>query len=432
MSFLGTLGYRFKLPGEASPDGAIILASGLPRHQLTRRRIDPEGRPYLEDRLFDPQLYLAGLGAHEASTTCTYLSSYSWFGVETENYDSGEQKQSEWKSDAERDIANRWPSRAPVTSIPEHVKACIDLQMELGCSGVILPSPLCVTPTSSYEEELRWLDAGLEYAQSIGGIELPVFATVALSDVCLRSIAPTESLFLSGVADAVSSREVDGVYIVVELASEPEQARQCGNANTLESVLFLTHAFARDAELIVGVNFLGAFGAACRGAGADFWCSAWYKSLIRLRMADRATTGRAYPSYWTRHAALDVHLETDFDLLAASPVLNELKDETAASRSLLDAAAAGRQARDVPGWAYAQSNVESAREHFYHSCLGLDDSLEELSEDERVNAVATWLDECARRAQMVDDQLGRRSKTSTAHVAAWRDAFARYRQSHGV
>ena len=104
MSFLANLGYRFALPGDATSAGSIVLASALTSHQLLRRRFNQY--PHMEQRLFDPQLYLATLDAGAARKHCAKLASYPWFGVDgVDAYLSGEQRLGGWQAATELRIA---------------------------------------------------------------------------------------------------------------------------------------------------------------------------------------------------------------------------------------------------------------------------------------------------------------------------------------
>jgi hypothetical protein len=204
---------------------------------------------------------------------------------------------------------------------------------------------LTVDPTTDYSDELTWLDVALEYLHAQHYAEAPVFATVALADVCVRYSDPDGNALLNLILDNICARDVDGVYIIIEQGSESPTGRQCTSTRTLWSVLDLCHLLTEDCGLRVGVNFLGAFGLVCEAAGAEFWSSGWYKSTYRLRLADDLAGGRAYPLYWSLPPLLDIHLERDFDQLVQNGLLPLIADETVASEGLLQAAEQGRRVR---------------------------------------------------------------------------------------
>lgn len=434
MAFFVNLNDKFKLADGIEPDGSTLLASALPNHTLIRRKLDKY--PHLRRRLFDPQLYMAGISANsdEMRRVCAKLASYSWFGVGgLDKFESGEFRQADWMADAKSKVASAWPGKAPETGIADRARECIDYQRALGCEAVILPSPLTTEPGTHYGTELEWLDAGLLHTRSLGEqLTQPVYATVALSDLCLRLIDAGKNPLLDLVIDQVSAREVDGVYVVVEQTSELAETKHCSHFRTLWSVLRLVHEFAHDAELAVGVNFVGAFGLACEAAGATWWASNWYKSLYRLRLQDRIAGGRAYPTYWSHPLTLDINMESDFDALAAASVLSRYEDWTPASEGLLTAAKSGVPASSVGAWAYSPSNVTAAKDHFVLSAIAHEQEYSKLTGTERLDTILDWLKAAMLGATEVATELGAQCKTKLDHVQAWYDAITHYRNDHQV
>ena len=435
MSFYRAVGYQFSNPSDAQVDGGVILASKIAKPVLDRRVGNIEDSyPHLEDRLLDPQLYLARLDP-QAQKPCMKLASYPWFNVdELDEYDSQQLTQSEWKDQAESSIGNLWPGQEPQgnSTVTRCVQRCIDYQIEIGCEAIILPAPL-TTNSAGYSDELNWIDKGIEYARGLE-CDLPVYATVAIQDICLKYESPPKNQLISTIADTVSAREVDGVYLVLEQSSEPQRKSHCESSRTLWSILSLVHQFAIDADLKVGVNFLGVFGQACRAAGADFWSSGWYKSLYRLRMADMRSDGRAYPKYWSFPGAVDVHLRDDFDALAGANLIGNapLDDQTPASEGLLQAASEGKSVSDVAAWVYRQSNVSEARNHFYLSVLNEEDKIRGETLADQRQEIEDWLEGAEELTSEISRVLPPDMKTNIDHVRAWHEAFRSYRNQYGL
>ena len=433
MPFYSTVGYRFALDDEVEPDGSLVLASAMPMHQLERRNLDQY--PHLVRRLFDPQLYMAGIDASQCRKHCAKLGSYPWFGVKgLQDFDSTEHQHRTWMKDAEKAILGTWAGRAPSAEKVQKAAAreCADFQRRIGCWAAILPSPLTIDPSTSYSEEEAWLDASLEQIAELDDFNLPLFATVAVSDVCLR-LEPQENQLLDIIVDAVSAREgLDGVYIVIEQANEGAGTRSCGSARTLWSVLHLVHSFAHDAALRVGVSFLGPFGLVCEAAGAEWWASNWYKSLYRLRLADKLASGRAYPLFWSYPSALDIHLDGEFDRLVSDGHLSRIAEKTSASEGLLVAAQAGRKVRNVAPWVYRQSNVAATMSHYLLSAIKREGQHAKHSGEARLEHVEKWVEAAAKRASTVETALGPVRKTNTAHVHSWLEALRSYRKLHNV
>ncbi|MDC0740856.1 hypothetical protein [Polyangium mundeleinium] len=289
---------------------------------------------------------------------------------------------------------------------------------------------MTVDPGTSYDREIDWLDAGIRYARECA--DRPVYATVAIADGCLRYTDPERNSLLDLIADSVSARGVDGVYIVVEQGGEATESRQCSNFRTLASLLHLIHLLARDSGLSVAVNFVGSFGLVCIAAGANLWASGWYKSQYRMRLADAIAGGRAFPSYWSHLAASDLSLDEDFDNLVAARLLGCFQDHTNASAGLLQAARSGNRVSDVPPWRYAQSNVTTCSEHFFLSSIAATTRLSNLPESQRLPSVEQWLTQAVSNTQQVARRLGSSPKTKIGHVRGWLDALLHYRRTHNV
>src|SRR5438445_2976776 len=160
----------------------------MPMHQLERRESEKK-YPHLEHRLFYTQLYLAGLDVAATPSHCAKLATYPWFGIKgLPKYSSGKHTQAEWTEAAKDKIVSLWPAAPPtdLAIIADSVRDCVDFQRRTGCEAVILPGLLTSDPGTTFAAELTWLDAGLAYCRSMEGFDLPVYATVALTDVCVR------------------------------------------------------------------------------------------------------------------------------------------------------------------------------------------------------------------------------------------------------
>jgi hypothetical protein len=432
MSFYINLGYAFKIPERVEPSGSILSASTMAIHTIQRRKFREK---YLANRLFDPQLYLAPLDSAVAPDHCTKLASYPWFGINTSQYQSAQQNQREWMSSTSSNIKELWTGCAPsaTESVQIYAREAIELQQQIGCCGIILPSPLTIEPSTNYQQELLWLDSGIDYYRSLQYSDIPLYATIALSDLCIRFLEPQDNPLLELILDVVSARRVDGVYIVVEQASERDDERHIANSRVLRSILHLIHSFSKDAELDVGVNFVGAFGLACKAAGAKWWSSNWYKSLYRLRIADKASGGRTFPSFWSHVAASDIHLDTHFDAILGSRQFHLIKDITNASNGLIEAAQKGQSSKNVPAWTYRQSNVAATIEHYLSSIISKDAELEYLdTEVSKLDYTEKWLMNASLNCDKIDSILCNSSITKTKHVRAWHEAFCSYRRDHKV
>jgi hypothetical protein len=418
--------WSMKAPGAAGPlAGGIVYPCGIPRPTLDRRNLS-KTYPHLRRRLFDPQLYLAGLNPARATRACTNLASYGWFGVNLPRFDSSKFTQAEWKGTASKGIAKDWKGGLPEdgNEIQAIVDTCVSFQRDLGCEAVILPGPLTVSLSDDYERELIWLDAGLKAASKLSP-GLQAWPTVAISDTCLRGQKPISNRLLDVIVDQITARGCAGVYLVLEQANE--QGAVCSHSNTLGSVLRLVGGLAQG-RIRVTVSHLGMAGLLALAAGASAWTTGWYRGERRLKLADfEGTEGRTVPTFYSHALASDIHLESDMDRLVEAGFLDRVQDETGASAGLLRAIATGTKVASVPEWKHSFSNVTAAKEHYVWVAARETAVLAQLKTQTEVDTYMTgWLDGAE---QLMNDlfAVGNfHDKTGLGHQATWRQVWATF------
>lgn len=432
MTYFINVGYTFRLNTNISPNGAIILSSSMPCHQLIRRNID-RNYQYMHRRFFDPQLYLAGLDANETPKPCFNLATYPWFSVCLPEFDSSEISQSDFKKEQIEIISQIWTGQIPTGEdcISDSVAKCIQLQIKLGCEGIILPSPLTDEPTSDYSTELEWLDAGIHYIQE-NHIEKPIFATIAISDICLRFQDLNQNQLLNIIIDSISAREINGIYLVFEQRTERDETKYLGNTRVISAALEIIHKFKIENRLSVIVNFFGPFGIVLSAIGADIWATDWYKSLSRFRLADKMGTGLTYPNYWSSKLATDINLKNDFDVISQNAIFPNLIDQTEACEGLLRAKRSGVSVNDVPAWQYRPNNRTASMDHYRLSIFRMDQQLFNLTSIQKLDYIQEWLNNAALLSSQVRQIIGRNGATKIDHINAWKDAFSTYRSSHRI
>lgn len=428
--------WKFALPTGASPvvPGGIIAASAVPHHTLIRRGFTRY--PYLQHRLFDPQLYLAGLHRDRSPDTILKLSTYGWFptpGVPA--YDSAVHgRQMDWAQAFRNDVLAAW-MQAPVygdVAIRQAVRAAVQVQLDLGCAAVILPSPLTRT-VNDYEEELTWLNAGVAICREMR-VPVPVFATIAISDIVLRGRTPETQGFLQLVTDQVTAREVAGAYLVIEQGSETGYT--CGDRDTLLSVLMIIDDIVRGAGRRVVLNYMGTFGAVAAAAGAEIWTSGYYLGQRALRLAQMEVNEdderRAYPRYYSMNLAGDIGLQHDLDRIVAAGLGPAVFGNTNPARPLHQALMAGRRVADVGPWEHRVSNITAAAAHYVESARIVGGILDLHNAADRIDYVQNWLDDAVELADRLRGANIRGSaNTELGHQRAWLESFERWRTHSG-
>lgn len=430
-AFYASIRYRQALPGGVEGvAGSMIFPSGIALPTLARRKLDRCS--HLRRRLLDPQLYLSVLEAVACRGACAKLLSYGWFtqgGAPV--YDSSEYRQSDWLRMLKRQVHTLWTSTLPSDdgSITAGVRACVEVQIALDCEAIILPVPLTRLETTDYATELRWLDIGIDVCEELS-VNRPVVASIPIADCCLCNVDPATNPVLDLITDQVTARGLWGAYIVTEVTQE--NTYHITNPNTVGSVLRLIHGLKSGGIACVIVAGLGMASLLAVAAGADIWCSGWYRGERRVKLADfQEADGRSVPTYYSHPLAGELHLESDLDRAVHAGLLPLIQDVTQFSRPLVTALNAGRPAGSVPDWEHRFTNVTYARAHFTEVAVRETGHLALLPEVERLDAVARWLEGAEVLAGRVS-QLGTLNpRTEIRHQAGWQRAFTRFRAELG-
>jgi hypothetical protein len=354
------------------------------------------------------------------------LATYGWFPISSsEGYISSQQTQAQWKKAAMTRIQEEWSGALPATEteIEPYVRSCIELQLKLGCEALIIPGPLTLDYTSDYSRELMWLDSGLSISAEVSP-NLPIMATVALSDTCLRGIRPWENPLLDIVIDQVTAR-CTGVYLVIESANE--NGYYITHRDTVGALLRLVRSFKQGGVQRVFVNFAGVAGLMAAGVGADAWSSGWYRGERRLKLADfEDEMGLAVPTYYSHRLASEIHLDKDLDRIVKRGYLERLVDVTDASAGLITALRSGRGAASVAEWRYGKSNVQAAIGHFLAAAIRDTRQLKELDANARLERTSLWLEEADRLASLLFGIGSFNQRTELMHPAVWLSAWKEF------
>lgn len=424
--------YTFALPGQAPAAiaGGIIPASAMPAGQLVRR--DFRKYPYLQHRLFDPQLYLSSLDPDVSAKSVINLASWPWFcpGAAPE-YDSDTHKSvKNWKDLNADALLRSWRNCVPndPKGIGDAAKAAVRAQLELGCEMIILPGPLTTLATHQYATETEWIDAGLEACKALK-VGIPILATVAISDNVLRGLDPTQNPLLQTITNQLSARvELAGAYILPELASESGYV--CTSRETLLCLLLLIDDLVRGAGKTAIVNYVGTFGAVASAAGASIWSSGYYRGQRRLKLADfEDQEGRAMPRYHSLRLAGDIGLQNDVQT-AYKQFGDRILIDTKDGHSLIQALAGGTY--PPPEWEYSQSNIAAAGGHYNEIAYRLG-QIATQSSDRRTETVGRWLEGAVLWSSNLQ-KIGITSsgQTELTHQAVWLNAFQAWRSHAGL
>jgi len=383
---------------------------------------------------FDPQLYMSALPLEDCERTCARLATYPWFPLEVEEYDSDEMGRLEWVRGVTDDLEGRWPARLPTsrTEIQPYAQAAVEFQVGFPVSHLILPSPLVSDINSDLDDVMLWIDAGLQASQTV---DLPRFATLAISDSCLLRDGSEDNPIIAIAIDQLTVREhLDGVYVVLEQTRG--ESRRLMHREVARALLTLSHVLGQDAGLGVFVNFAAEFGMVCRGAGAMGFAGGYENKGRRLNFADfvQRGGGGALPRFFSAACIAEYLTATDLERLRDQRLLWLFEDDrTPAGEPLLDALQAGRDASSVLGWQEDLNVVTEARKHYLQRLSAAEHELDGMDEDTRRAAVLQWLQDAERNASYLNGRFQEDPLyESGAHVEVWRSAYEEYLESYDL
>jgi len=409
-------------------DGGVIIPAGIAAPFLLRRDVNKK-YPHLRRRLLDPQIYLGEINAKLCTQACTNLLSYGWFGgYPIDQYDSRQTTQQEWKQKALKDVINKWKGKHPADEeeIASDIETCLNNQVVYDCEKIILPAPM-INEARDISTALTWIDIGLSIAKRMR-LETPLLATLAISDNCLRGFDPWSNSILDTLLDQATSRDIHGIYLVPEQASEENYYYT--HPNTVGSILRLIEGLKAGGLNHVHVAYAGVTGLLALTVGADTWSSGWYRGERRLRLADfERKDGRAVPAYYSHSLAAEIHLDSDLDNIVEANLLPRVADETPLSAHLLKALASGKKASSVADWQYRPSNVTSAAEHFISAMVRETKKISSMSATQRLQYGESWLEKAAQLAQDISQIGDFHARTSLNHQHTWLQAYRGFLKS---
>lgn len=427
MPFFTPGGYKRSIPeGIPGIAGSIIIPSLKPLDMLQSKNLDEVS--YFDRRLLDPQMYLAELDPERCSNRCTKLATYQWFDVgelDTQRT-SGHRGMQKWLQKSKRIIGEHWSGAIPTNEErTAAIQLCLETQRSLGCEALILPAPLTSEPGSNLFTETSWLDEGLAIGR--GEYDLPLIATVAISDLCLRQIDPIDNPLLDSFLDQVTARQPDGVYLVLELATE--QGYYCTSQNTVGSLLRLVDSFRQAGVPRVVINYWTTAGMIALAFGADTWCTGYYLSerkFSRTECEDKTTPAAAYPAFYSHPLAGEIHLKGDLDQIVDEGLLDLVADITPFSADLIRGLRKGFAVSDVPDWVHSRNNVTTAKGHFATVMARETAVIEARDEAGRLEYVEKWLSAATRLATKLIAIEDIAPRTELTHQRSWLRAFNRH------
>jgi len=402
--FYLNLGYSWKYASEIEGiSGCIVMPANNDCERVSRASLD---YPRV---MVDPQLYLASLDAETSRLVCSRLASYPWFQIaDVPSYDSGEMGRREWLNQLRDAVADSWTGEPPSGSnIGDASFDCVEYQLSVGCTHIILPSPLITEREDEAQQQALWLDAGLAAAETLE-VPRPVLATVAIDEAAINQEAFSENGFLETIVDQVSARDgLDGVYIVVAQThpGHPFDAPVL----VQRTYLHLSNAFRDAGYDTVIANFADALGLVCAAVGATAFAGGQSHVLRRLSLAGYRESGggTALPNFYSHRVIGEFLTEQDLDSVVQANLLSRIRDNTPYSQQLMQALRNGASASSLPAWAESQNNLGAAHKHLLcRMSLAGREAAVLATWEERFEAARAWLEDAAANVLYVRHRFG--------------------------
>lgn len=401
--FLLNLGYKWTFANLDGLHGAVLLACGNPSARLVR---DHPGGEF-QTLLFDPQLYLSGLRVEGRVKVCARLASYPWFQLKgVPEFDSSVSKRGDWLSQVKDLVAREWTGQPPADP-SDAARRAIEFQVSMGCTAVVLPSPLLEEREDEAETLGAWLDAALTVADELE-IAQPQLATVAVSEAALNSSAFEPGGLLEAIVDQVSARSgLDGVYIVVaqtRAAFHPFETSK----EVIRAYWQLVHQFSGiPAMRQIVTNYADLGGFVALGLGATAFASGQSSSLRCLNIEAFLDEGggKAMPQFYSHKTATEYLTERHLDRIVAAKLVRRIEDETEASAALIAKLRAGGSAAELPHWAESQNNLGAAQQHYLQRLVAEGGRFRKTRPADRLDAVVEWLESAEGNSLVVQTRL---------------------------
>lgn len=403
--FTLNLGYKWHLATAVDPVRAVVYLPVANHAEKIRRARSPEAQHVL----FDPQLYLSGLSGERSKKACARLATYPWFGVSgLPEYNSTDGRQSVWEAILREQMPGKWPGCPPSgeEAIPRAAAQAVNFQVTLGCTHIILPSPLVSEREDEADTLATWLDAGVTQAEELE-VGQPLLATVAIDEATINEAAFEENGFLDTIVDQVTSRAgIDGVYIVISQTHAKHPFETTALVN--RAYLHLCSAFSYAGLEIVFVNFCDIFGLLCVAVGATGFGTGESSKLRRLSLSafiDGGGGGKYLPTLYSHKVVGEFLTETDLDLIVENRLLGRIRDITPHSRALFTELQQGGTAANLPNWAESHMNVSAGHRHFLHRISETTRGMLRLSIPERLERVRDWVESASANELLIQHRL---------------------------
>lgn len=383
--FLLNRGYTTNINSELSIPGVIFSSAQLDKPSVERRVT-----LITSLRLFDPQLYFPLSLKNSCKKTFTRLSTYPWFNPNYDEFESNTMKLTEFvkQLSTKQSYENVF---YPINDLDlkKRIQECIEFQQSMNCSHIIIPTPLIIDTEDAFCEQLKWINASIEF---IKNISKPVLISVAFSQTVLTQRDFEENSLLSLILDNLSSfNEFSGYYITFETTT----SQQITDVNIIKTILEFSYVLGElyNKEVILNYTDLAGLLGLCVGAKA--FGSGYFnkeKYLNYEDFIDKEGFGISLPFFFSYSLIGDFLSNKDLSKLRDKNLLHFIEEDiTKFSTNLYDTLIKNQDVQMLTEWKESRNNVTAAKLHRYELLSQVSSKISSLPLKDRLNLTQKWL-----------------------------------------
>lgn len=426
--FLLNRGYSTKIDAELSINGLILSASGVNMPALERRSLSNS-----EIKLFDPQMYFP-IELHSSCTsTFNKLATYPWYNPAHPIFDSQEFNLRDFRKQLEEDETHSSVS-IPNSSddLEDRIQKCIDFQISLNPSHILLPTTLVVDPEDAFTEQLKWINSGIKLSSDT---KIPKLITVALSDsVILSKSFETNSLIQTILDNLTTFDDVDGFYIVISRSSSNTNITE---KNIVQTVLEFSYILGHLMNKQVFLNFIDNLGFLGLAVGASYFASGYTNKERRLNFddfVDSSSGGAPLPHFYSYELIGDLFSDRDLSKIKDARLLKFIKNDiTVFSENLYHALEHNIDIENISDWRESRNNVAKAKLHRAELLHLKVDDLMLLDFNNKIKYTLSWLQQAEINASYLENRFKYDPISEDfRHITVWRSCFEKFIEKYNL
>ncbi|MDU1031898.1 hypothetical protein [Clostridium sp.] len=425
--YLLNRGYYTKINDELSIDGVVFSPS-----QLERPKIERRDKKYNKIRLFDPQLYFPIESKPNFKKTFTKLATYPWYNPEVEEFNSKEMKITDFlKNLSNNNSIDNVTYPTSEEDMARRIQSCIEFQLDLGCSHIILPTPLICDIEDGYTEQLRWINTGIKL---INGINKPILVSVAFTKDVITQREFDQNTLLSIILDNLTSfTNIDGFYITFETNTE----NQICDENIITAILEFSYILGNLNNKEVFLNYVDLAGFLGLAVGCTAFASGYYakEKLFNFEQYnDEPKFGTPLPRLLSYTLIGDLLSERDLTKLRNLNALHLIKNDiTKFSTALYNTLEQGQDVSMLDDWKESKNNISTAQLHRSELLAKASKNISTMNTTEKLKYTLNWLTNADFYVNQINTLLGyNKLSENFNHIGIWKKCLIKFIEKYSL